>query len=110
MPSHGLHAAWCCVAVALFAVAVTGVTGVVLTPASPAPASPAEHKRLSNTSRCGQPCTYKYYDRSASLVYTYDFSSLCSDTDYELHDPAMHVYYANICGNAQHYCLPGGTL
>ena len=52
-------------------------------------------------------CLYTYVDPSASSEYTYDFSSLCSATDYVLSDKKGHVYYANICGTARQNCLPG---
>lgn len=51
-------------------------------------------------------CVYKYTAPDLSRFYTYDFSSLCASTDYFLKDEKEHEYYANICGTAQHICLP----
>lgn len=68
----------------------------------PPPPPPPAHPCFSNAS-----CTYTYHDAAASKTYTYDFSSLCTDTDYVLHDKARHEYHANICGLTHNTCLPG---
>jgi len=52
-------------------------------------------------------CQYTYVDPSASSEYAFDFSSLCSATDYVLTDHQGHMYHANICGTARQNCLPG---
>jgi len=55
-------------------------------------------------------CQYTYTDPTTSSKYVYDFSSLCSETDYVLTDATQHVYYANICGTTSHHCAPGEFL
>jgi len=52
-------------------------------------------------------CAYTYVESDLSDKYTFDFSTLCSSTDYVLTDAAEHTYYANICGTAKQNCLPG---
>lgn len=52
-------------------------------------------------------CQYKYTTPDLSATYSFDFSHLCAATDFELQDAAEHTYYANVCGTAQHNCLPG---
>ena len=55
-------------------------------------------------------CQYTYVDPATSDEYVYDFSSLCSETDYVLTDSELHVYYANICGTASQNCLPRESM
>jgi len=55
-------------------------------------------------------CAYTYVESDLSDKYTFDFSTLCSSTDYVLTDAAEHTYYANICGTAKQNCLPGTCL
>jgi len=52
-------------------------------------------------------CKFDYQDPTTSSEYAFDFSSLCSATDYVLTDKKGHVYHANICGTAHQNCLPG---
>ena len=52
-------------------------------------------------------CAYAYTTPDGSESYKFDFSSLCGLTDYTLTDQTGHTYYAQICGQAQHSCLPG---
>lgn len=51
-------------------------------------------------------CQYRYVPPDRSTEYNFDFSSLCSGTDYTLKDQAEHTYKANICGYAKAPCLP----
>ena len=55
-------------------------------------------------------CQYKYTTPDLSATYNFDFSHLCASTDFQLQDQAEHTYYANVCGTAQHNCLPGTAL
>ena len=55
-------------------------------------------------------CQYTYVDPTTSDKYVYNFSSLCSETDYVLTDSELHVYYANICGTASQNCLPRESM
>ena len=52
-------------------------------------------------------CAFEYTTPDGSKSYKFDFSSLCGRTDYTLTDQTGHTYYAQICGQAQHSCLPG---
>jgi len=51
-------------------------------------------------------CKYTYTNLLTNTQYTYDFSSLCASTDYQLQDNLGHNYFANICGQAKQNCLP----
>lgn len=74
---------------ALFAVAVVALVAVSLVGANP---------------NCDPSYECKY--TVPGTTYNFDFSSLCSSTDYSLTDQAEHSYKANICGTAKAPCLP----
>ena len=52
-------------------------------------------------------CKFVYTAPDGSKSHTFDFTSLCSATDYVLTDVKGHNYYAQICGTAKQNCLPG---
>ena len=87
---------------------------------------------LSGDQNCdpSNECVYDYTQPSASRRWKYNFSSLCSGTDYVFHNAtkgyvvvddvhaacinrscahaltaSRHVYYANVCGTASQNCL-----
>mmetsp|Transcript_65735 Transcript_65735/g.133524 ORF Transcript_65735/g.133524 Transcript_65735/m.133524 type:complete len:255 (+) Transcript_65735:83-847(+) len=51
-------------------------------------------------------CKFVYTAPDGSKSHTFDFTSLCSATDYVLTDVKGHNYYAQICGTAKQNCLP----
>lgn len=56
-------------------------------------------------SLCEYPCTATLTSTTGE-AHTFDFSSGCSESDYEISDKAGHTYNLNICRRANQACLP----
>lgn len=52
-------------------------------------------------------CSFTVNDpQDNNAAFNFDFSSMCSGSDYTVDDGSGHVYYANVCQKAKVKCLP----